>query len=106
MEFKIGDYVRWTSSIHNVEIKKKGKIAYIIDSFEQLSDIIESKDFKDSLGHNVNIIHNNMEEFRPCKSYLVISGGRDGQIPILYWPDNKVLSKIRKRISKKNVIKE
>ena len=103
MEFKIGDSVRWESRVRNVLIRRKGKIVYIIRSFESLSEVLKTEKFKNAFNRNFNLIHNNLEEFRVEKSFLIASTKGDGQIPILYWPDKVLLKKIRIRKSKNKI---
>lgn len=105
MKFEVGESVKWTSRIHNVNIKRRGEIVYIIDPFKSLSEVLESEDFIEKVGKKSNIIYNKLLEFRPCESYLVIAKKRDGQLPTLYWPDADILSRIRIRKSNKKVIK-
>lgn len=101
MKFKIGEPVRWASKVHNVTLNRKGQIAFVIDNFMSLSDVLNSEEFIDKFGKRVNIIYNKLEEFRMCESYLVVAKSRDGQVPTLYWPDTDALKIIRERKSNK-----
>lgn len=104
MKLKIGDYVRWTSLVHGIIIKRKGRIVYIVDPFTSLIEILNDENFITDVGKNIHIIHNKLSDFRPYESYLVVVRQREGQILSLHWPDVNILKKIRKRKSKKKII--
>ena len=56
MKFKIGDYIRWISKAHDVEIKRKGKIMAKSESEIKINtDKIEVKIKKTILNHKYNI---------------------------------------------------
>lgn len=101
MKFKIGEDVSWKSEVNGIIIKRKGKIIFIIDSFESLSDIIKSEEFKKCVNSKIHIIHNNLDDFRPAESYLVKKINKNGGRPSLFWPEVNSLRKIRKRTKKK-----
>lgn len=97
MKFKIGDNVRWSTDKCNILLKKKGKIVFIIDPFITLIEVINSKEFKNNIGKNINLICNKLNDYKCCESYLIMVGKRDGQIPVLHWVEVINLNKIRKR---------
>lgn len=72
----------------------------------RLIEVLQDSEFKINTGKNVNIIYNELEEFRPYESYLIFIGKRDGGILNLHWPNVDSLRKIRRRKCKKEIIKE
>lgn len=104
IKFRIGENVKWNSVYNNVNIQRKGKILYIVDSFTTLNELYNENKINKLIGKNFNIINNNDNKFFTEYSYLIIVGERDGKIPDIHWPDPKLLSKVivKKRKNKKN----
>jgi hypothetical protein len=105
MKLKIGDHVRWITDIYGITIKRNGIVVYILEPFVSLCEVIYDKEFISNTGKNVNFIYNNINDFNTFKSYLIMSGRKEGQIPNIHWPDVNILKKIRRRKFKK-IIKD
>jgi len=105
-EFKIGDYVKWETKLNGISIKKVGKIVYIVDPFTTL-DEIDYNILKKNISKVFNIICNDKKnKIQTYKSYLILVGEKEGNIPNLHWPDALKLKKTKKRKQRKKIIKK